>query len=91
MCQYYNSKGENSGKSLKSKSAIIKALTSAITWTLVQQANKNMPKDAKTHEECRTLCCLLCGRKGKDNRPLSVGNKITIRKTSLFLTKNVVL
>ena len=64
---------------MKIKSAIIKALTSAIIWTLVQQANKNMPKDAKTHEECRTLCCLLCGRKGKDNRPLSVGNKITIK------------
>ena len=38
-----------------------------------------MPKDGKTHEECRILCCLFCGRKGKDNRPLSVGNKITIK------------
>ena len=34
---------------------------------------------AKTHEECRKLCCLICKRKGKDNRQLSVGNKITIK------------
>ena len=38
-----------------------------------------MPTYAKTHEECRTLCCLFCGRKGKDNRSLSVGNKIAIK------------
>ena len=39
---------------------------------------------AKTHEECRRVCCLLCKRKGKDNRPLSVGNKIAI-KTNFLL------
>ena len=38
---------------------------------------------AKTHEDCRVLCCLLCKRKGKDNRPLSVGNKILIKTNFL--------
>ena len=38
-----------------------------------------MPTYAKTHEECRILCCLLCGRKGKDNRSLTVGNKKIIK------------
>ena len=46
---------------------------------IVKKKKEKMPTTAKTHEECRILCCLLCKRKGKDNRPLSVGNKITIK------------
>ena len=42
-----------------------------------------MPHTAKTHEECRKLCCLFCKRKGKDNRTLTVGNKISIKSNFL--------
>ena len=38
-----------------------------------------MPNKQKTHEECRLLCCILCKRTLKDNRKLSVGNKILVK------------
>ena len=42
-----------------------------------------MPNSPKTHEECRMLCCILCKRKGKENRTLTVGNKIFIKTNFL--------
>ena len=38
-----------------------------------------MPNKQKTHEDCRLLCCILCKRTLKDNRKLSVGNKILVK------------
>ena len=38
-----------------------------------------MPNKPKTHDDCRLLCCILCKRTLKDNRKLTVGNKILIK------------
>ena len=46
---------------------------------MIYHLSLNMPNKKKTHDECRVLCCILCKRTLKDNRTLTVGNKILVK------------